>query len=204
MFSGIVEEMGYIKARTPDSQGLILVIQGKKVLEGTQVGDSISVNGVCLTVTEFDAETFTCQAIPETLAKTNLRAFMVNSPVNLERAMTLQTRLGGHFVQGHIDCTTPLLHFEETPDKGCRARFALPLELANYIVDKGYITIDGMSLTIADCQKTSFEIAFIPHTRQHTIVQFYQPNQRVNLEVDVLAKYVQRQIELFNTVRQPS
>ena len=202
MFSGIVEEIGHIAEKTPFTEGLHFYVHGKTVLVDTKIGDSIAVNGVCLTVTSIDTQGFTCQAVPETLSKTNLGLLEKGQAVNLERAMTLSTRIGGHFVQGHIDTTTQILDLTEN-EKGLIATFYLPPILCPYIVEKGYITIDGMSLTVVNCQPDAFSIAFIPHTRSNTIVQSYQITHTVNIEVDVLAKYVYQQQHRINLEKEP-
>jgi riboflavin synthase len=189
MFSGIVEEIGMVKEIfiTPEWQQL--KIQAEKTLVETHIGDSIAVNGACLTVIAIDDKTFTFQAVPETLAKTNLSFLQIDSPVNLERAITANSRIGGHMVQGHVDMVCHLRTIE-IDKNGTLATFSLPDELKLLVVNKGFITLDGMSLTVINKHDDQFSIAFIPHTIQASIVQFYQPGQKVNLEVDVIGKYV--------------
>lgn len=191
MFSGIVEEIGHVKEIRVTSAWTQLVIQAEKTLVETKVGDSIAVNGTCLTVTALDKNTFTFQAVPETLTKTNLGLLQPNFSVNLERAITANSRIGGHMVQGHVDTTISLIAMQ-TNEQGTIATFSLPETLKLLVVNKGFITIDGMSLTVVNRQENQFSVAFIPHTIQATIVQFYQPGQLVNLEADVIGKYVQQ------------
>lgn len=189
MFSGIVEEMGVINEITITPEWTKLTIQAEKTLDETKIDDSIAVNGACLTVIAIDKNSFTFQVIPETLTKTNLGLLKLDSKVNLERSMTLATRIGGHMVQGHADMTCHILAIN-TDEKGTVITFSLPEKLKLLVVDKGYVTLDGMSLTVVNRQSDRFSIAFIPHTIQATTVQFYQLGQQVNLEVDVMGKYI--------------
>lgn len=191
MFTGIVEEMGTVRHVAQTGSGARLEVACSAVLERLAVDDSISVSGTCLTVVERDDRGFACDVVPETLARTNLGRLTRGSHVNLERAATPLTALGGHFVQGHVDATTKLL--DRTPEgDGARLRFALPKPIARYIVEKGFITLDGVSLTIAKLGKTFFEIALIPHTAQKTTLGIIRSGDMVNVEVDVIAKYVER------------
>lgn len=190
MFSGIVEEIGYIKSLTPTPAYLAIEIIAKTSIEDVRLGDSIAVNGTCLTVTEFTEDSFWINAIPETLAKTNLGQLQVGSPVNLERSLTMSGRIGGHYVQGHVDGVCQLIRMDK--QDAVVAHFSIPKGYQQYFIPKGYIALDGMSLTIVDVLSDSFTIAFIPHTIANTIVQFYQPGQAINFEVDVIAKYVER------------
>lgn len=195
MFSGLVEEVGLINKIVKLTEYHQLSIAADKVLENAQIGDSIAINGVCLTVTALDATAFVIQAIPETLARTNLIHLEVNSFVNLERAMLPTTRIGGHLIQGHIDTTCQLLELKKVHE-GTIAVFSLPLQYARYFIDKGYVALDGMSVTIAALYDKTFEVAFIPHTIEHTIVQHYRIGQFVNVEVDMVGKYLERFITL--------
>lgn len=191
MFTGIVEEMGTVRHVAPTASGVRLEVACATVLERLAIDDSISVSGTCLTVVERDDRGFACDVVPETLARTNLGRLTRGSRVNLERAATPLTALGGHFVQGHIDATTKLLD-RGGEGEGARLRFALPKPLARYVVQKGFITLDGVSLTIAKLGKTFFEIALIPHTAKETTLGTMRPGDMVNVEVDVIAKYVER------------
>ena len=191
MFSGIVEEVGAIAAIDRRPGGVTLSIRAREVLGQTQIGDSIAVNGACLTVVRFDEDTFDVDMAPETLRKTSLQQCGVGGDVNLERSLQANGRVGGHFVQGHIDSTAEVV--EMVPDgEGVLATFRPPAELMRYIVPKGYVAIDGMSLTVVDTGPDWFSISFIPHTREVTVVKHYDRGWLVNLEVDILGKYVEK------------
>ncbi|MBY9076251.1 riboflavin synthase [Nocardioides sp. WL0053] len=198
MFTGIVEELGVVEAVVDQGDAVRLTVRGPHVVVDAGLGDSISVNGCCLTVAERDQETFTADVMHETLAKTSLGGLEVGSRVNLERAVTAATRLGGHIVQGHVDGTgtvvarTPSEHWE-------LVRVGLPAGLARYLVPKGSITVDGVSLTVVDVDDAgtgpdgaTFTVSLIPETLARTTLGSRQPGDPVNLEVDVIAKYVER------------
>lgn len=189
MFVGIVEEIGLVKhvEHRPDKSTLI--IQSQKCLEDVSIGDSISVNGVCLTICQFSTNGFVVEAMPETLRLTTLGTLTVGCLVNLERAMTSTTRVGGHFVQGHVDGTTTIERIEQD---GCALKVWLK-KLDAYtdcFIAKGYICLDGMSLTLVDVEADNFSICFIPHTQASTIVQNYQVGTKVNLEMDHITKTI--------------
>lgn len=191
MFTGIVEELGTIEAVEPQADAIRLSIRAATVLEGTGLGDSIAVNGCCLTVTEHDGEVWTADVMQETLDKTSLLGVGPGDRVNLERAMTLETRLGGHIVQGHVDgvgtvlARTPSEHWE-------LVEVATPPGLDRYLVDKGSITVDGVSLTVVESKPGSFTISLIPETLARTTLGFRAVGDRVNLEADVIAKHVEK------------
>ena len=192
MFTGIVEEQGIvITANTGLERDNTLLIQANTVLQGTQIGDSINVAGVCLTVTAQSETTFLVGLSPETLRRTNLGILRNGDPVNLERALTYGGRMGGHSVQGHID---GIAHITAIRHEG-ESKFITitpPADLLKYIVMKGYIAVDGVSLTVAALDDTSFGIAMIAHT-QSVVTMGHQPiGTPVNLEVDIMAKYVER------------
>ena len=192
MFTGIVEEQGIvITANTGLERDNTLLIQANTVLQGTQIGDSINVAGVCLTVTAQSETTFLVGLSPETLRRTNLGILRNGDPVNLERALTYGGRMGGHSVQGHID---GIAHISAIRHEG-ESKFITitpPADLLKYIVMKGYIAVDGVSLTVAALDDTSFGIAMIAHT-QSVVTMGHQPiGTLVNLEVDIMAKYVER------------
>ena len=191
MFTGIVEEVGTVRHVAPTPSGTRIEVAASRATLGLEVDHSINVAGVCLTVIERDDRGFACDVVPETLERTTLGSLTRGSRVNLERAATPQTALGGHFVQGHVDATTKLMDWQ-AQGEGSRLRFALPKQLARYIVMKGFITLDGVSLTVAALGKTYFEIAIIPHTAERTTLGALRPGAWVNVEVDVLAKYVER------------
>jgi riboflavin synthase len=191
MFTGIVEELGSVEAIEEQTDAIRLTLRGPFVTTDAGLGDSIAVNGCCLTVAERDGETFTADVMRETLDKTSLGALAVGSRVNLERAVTAQTRLGGHIVQGHVDGTGEVL--ARTPSEHWElVEIALPADLARYLVAKGSITVDGVSLTVVEAGDASFTVSLIPETLARTTLGSRQPGERVNLEVDVIAKYVER------------
>lgn len=193
MFSGIVEEIGIVRKVEGHSGLLSLSIQGKSCLEGLKNGDSISVNGVCLTVCNKTSEVFACQAIPETLARTNLGNLKVGSLVNLEKSITPLTSIGGHFVQGHVDGTTCIKSLEPE-GQSLKIWFHKPTFYRDCFIPKGYIALDGMSLTLVDCTTDAFSICFIPYTQSHTIVEQYQIGTIVNLEIDHITKTISQMI----------
>ena len=194
MFTGIVEELGKVidLKIMPDSAHLTL--EGQKVLEGTQIGDSIAVNGVCLTVVKMSGNTFTVDIMAETLEKTNLKNLTRGSQVNLERALQLSTRLGGHLVSGHVDGVGAIKRI--TPvGIALVFEFHAPAALLKYILPKGSIAIDGISLTVVEVKTQSFSVSLIPHTRQETTLGFKGVGDMVNLETDMIGKYVARFLE---------
>lgn len=190
MFTGIVEELGRLRARKGESI-VTLTIEASTVLEDLSIGDSIAVNGTCLTAVRIGPESFDLELVPETLRRTNLGALRPGDPVNLERSLTAQTRMGGHFVQGHVDGRGEVRAIE--PDgEGRLVRFTAPPEVMRYVVPKGFVAVDGASLTVVDQDEDSFRIAYIPHTLAVTVAGAYAPGSPVNLEADILGKYVER------------
>lgn len=192
MFTGLVEEVGTVRSVTPGGGGATLEIDASRVLADVTVGASIAVNGCCLTVVGFDATSWKAAAVPETLARTTIGALRAGDPVNLERPLAADGRYGGHVVQGHVDATTEILAVDELDDGSFRYTFALPESLSPYVVEKGSIAVDGISLTVAGVDATTFSIAVIPHTHEVTTLGSRTVGDRVNLEADVLAKYVER------------
>ncbi|HEX6876875.1 MAG TPA: riboflavin synthase [Nocardioidaceae bacterium] len=198
MFTGIVEELGVVEGLVDQGDAVRLTVRGPHVMVDAGLGDSIAVNGCCLTVAERDQETFTADVMRETLEMTSLGALAPGDRVNLERAVTPRSRLGGHIVQGHVDATgavigrTPSEHWEVV-------EVTLPTEIAQYVVRKGSITVDGISLTVVEVGPESFTVSLIPETLARTTLGFKQPGDPVNLEVDVVAKYVERLIETRGT-----
>lgn len=192
MFTGIVEEMGHVRscAEQPDG-GFTLAIDASVVLEGTALGDSISVNGVCLTVTALNATGFTTGLAPETRARTNLDTLQKGTPVNLERSVTPSTRMGGHFVQGHVDTTGLITEFKPDAD-ALWVHIEVPSDLMRYIVTKGYVAIDGTSLTVVDVGENWFNVTLVAYTQAHIVLPQRAVGDTVNIEVDVLGKYVER------------
>jgi len=200
MFTGIVEELGIVRAITPNAGGARIEIIAKVVLDDAELGASIAVNGCCLTVVELLDDGWAADAVTETLDRTSLGALRAGDPVNLERPVRLADRLGGHIVQGHVDGVGTLRERVALPDGSTRMTFAAPPELLRYVVEKGSITVDGISLTVAAITGSTldgrgddaFDVAVIPHTLAVTTLGPKQPGDPVNLEVDVLAKYVER------------
>ena len=188
MFTGIVEELGEVVELSPRDGAARLTLRGPLVTQGTAHGDSIAVNGVCLTVTDAAGGTFAADVVGETLSRTSLGGLRAGDPVNLERAATPATRLGGHLVQGHVDGVGELV--ERTPEGV--VRIGVPDGLSRYLVDKGSVTVDGVSLTVVEAGEDSFTVALIPTTLALTTLGRTPLGSRVNLEVDVVAKYVER------------
>jgi len=194
MFSGIVEALGTVAELRAEPPGCRLIIREPKIAAETKVADSISVNGCCLTVVETDQQTMSFQAGPETLARTNLGELQPGSPVNLERAMMVGERLGGHFVSGHIDGVGTLLERHDLGDWS-NFWFSVPRQLAVQMASKGSIAVDGVSLTIVGSEPDRFSVALIPYTLAVTTLGSLKVGGKVNLETDLLAKYVQRLVE---------
>ncbi|MDR2115190.1 MAG: riboflavin synthase [Planctomycetaceae bacterium] len=194
MFSGIVESLGTVSDIIMEPPGCRLVIDEPKIASVTNIADSISVNGCCLTVIDKTEQTFTFQAGPETLARTNLGLLVKGSPVNLERALRLGDRLGGHFVSGHIDGQAKLVRIDDHGDWH-DYYFAIPKELAAQMASKGSVAVDGVSLTLVRCDRELFSVALIPFTLKVTTLGSRKIGDKVNIETDILAKYVQRLLE---------
>ncbi len=208
MFTGLVEEKGYIteKVQTgvgslnrsssghPEEQGLRLTISAKKIMDDLKTGDSIAVNGVCLTVVKKTKGTFSVDVIEETLKKTNLGTAKLNDPVNLERPLKADARLGGHFVLGHIDTTGRIESIKEL-NSSHFITISFQKKFSKYLIPVGSIAIDGVSMTVAELRKDSFSVGVIPHTWEETIFADKKPGDTVNLEFDVLGKYIVRLTE---------
>jgi riboflavin synthase len=189
VFSGIVEEVGRV-AHIETRDGLyVFQIRAETVLAGTRVGDSLAVNGVCLTVTALSPTTFTVEVVPETLRRTNLRYLKGGHFVNLERSLAVGGRIGGHFVQGHVD-DVGVVQSQYPDGESVVMRFTAPEHVMRYVVPKGFIAIDGVSLTVVERDDDGFTVAFIPHTLSHTVAGRYQIGTVVNLEADIVGKYV--------------
>lgn len=194
MFTGIVEEIGVVRHVAETPSGRRLEISAERVLERLAIDDSIAVSGVCLTVVARDDRSFTVDAVPETLARTTLGGISRGTRLDLERAATPVTALGGHIVQGHVDGTVALVERHAEGD-GARLRFRLPRDLSRYVVEKGFIAVDGVSLTIASVAKTTFDVALIPHTARRTTLGSLRADDLVNVEVDIIGKYVERLLD---------
>lgn len=191
MFTGIIEEIGTVKGVKRGNRSVVLEVQAKKVLEDLKVGDSIATNGVCLTVTSFTGSVFCADVMPETMQRSNLGELRAGDRVNLERALTLNGRLGGHIVSGHIDGTGKIVG-QEKDENAIWISVATSGELLRYIVDKGSITIDGISLTVVSVNDAGFTVSIIPHTQDETTLVKKKIGDTVNLENDVIAKYVEK------------
>ncbi len=191
MFTGIIEELGVIQEIKKSSKSSKLLIKANKVLENTNVGDSICTNGVCLTVTDLKANSFEADVMDETLRRSNLGDLTVGSKVNLERALTLESRLGGHIVSGHIDGVGEIISLVKE-DNATWVTVKAKSDILRYVVLKGSITIDGISLTVAYVDENVFKVSIIPHTAQETTLLNKSIGETVNLECDVISKYVEK------------
>lgn len=191
MFTGIIEEIGTVRRIERGAASARLTIAAKTVLEGTKLGDSIATNGVCLTVVSITADSFSADVMAESLRRSSLGALQTSSPVNLERAMPANGRFGGHIVSGHIDGTGTVAS-QKREDNAVWVTVRPPSSLLRYIVEKGSIAIDGVSLTVAAVDETSFSVSIIPHTGAQTILLGKKPGETVNLECDVIGKYVEK------------
>lgn len=189
MFTGIIEEVG-----TVATEGHRMRIECRAVLEDISEGASIAVNGVCLTAVDIQPDGFWCDLSPETLARTNLGALREGSLVNLERAAAIGDRLSGHIVQGHVDGTAEFLRLEPLPDGNWWLTVRIPAALDRYVIHKGSVTLDGVSLTVASLQQNIVGVAIIPHTYHATILRTYRPGTTINIEVDLIGKYVEKLI----------
>jgi riboflavin synthase len=194
MFTGIVEAVGTVERAEPRAGGARLAVRAGPLIEGARIGDSIAVNGVCLTIAALAAGVFAADLSPETLRRSTLGELRGGDPVNLERPLRLEQRLGGHIVQGHVDGIGTVTGVS-ADGEGARMRIALPVALMRFAVDKGSVAIDGVSLTIAGVFDREVAVALIPHTLTATTLGRRQVGERVNVEVDILAKYVQRLLE---------
>ena len=203
MFTGIVEEMGTIRSIRKGTHSAVLEIQARVVLEDIHVGDSIAVNGVCLTATSFTPTTFTADVMHETLNRSSLAALHPGSRVNLERAMAANGRFGGHIVSGHVDGLGTVLA-TQTDDNAIWYTIGAAPEVLRYVVENGSITIDGISLTVARVDGQSFAISAIPHTVAVTVLQDRKPGDRVNLETDIIGKYVEKLLQPKEIPKQTS
>ena len=187
MFTGIVEEVGTVATAGPSR----LAIRASTVLGDLKVSDSICINGACLTVTSRDDTSFSADVVPETLRRTNLGLLRVGHPVNLERPLAVDARFGGHIVQGHVDATGTVESVAEEGD-ALLIEFRAPSSVMRYVVEKGFIAVDGTSLTVVNCDDLSFSVTIIPYTRDNTVLGSRKAGDSVNLEADILAKYVER------------
>ena len=191
MFTGLIQSVGKVRQLNRQGNSASIQISSELVKDDLQLGESIAVNGVCLTVTRWDDQSFTADVSPETLDCTNLGTLRANMQVNLERALRLSDRLGGHLVSGHVDClaTVQRRYRDQNAE---RFEFALPTEAMRYIVEKGSVAIDGISLTVNQVTDNSFSVAIIPHSLEKTTLQDCREGARVNIETDIIGRYVER------------
>jgi len=190
MFTGIIEEIGTIGRIERSGQAMVLTVQASKIMDDVKLGDSIAVNGVCLTVTRFDATSFTVDVMPETFRKTNLHELSVGSPVNLERAMPADGRFGGHIVQGHVDGTGVIVGRKREDNAVVYSIRIHDASVSEEIVPRGSITIDGISLTVVRIEDGIVQVSIIPHTLQQTVLQYKREGATVNIETDIIGKYI--------------
>ena len=193
MFTGLIEEVGRVAAVRADNRSTRLQIAAPQIAKQTRSGDSIAVNGCCLTLASRRGNDLTFDLLEETIARTNLKKLRRNDHVNLERPLRADGRLGGHFVQGHIDYASPILAFDKK-DVDFRLEISLPAEFASYVAPKGSIAVNGISLTVAEVLPGSFVAWIIPYTKEHTNLDGAEADDLVNLEFDILAKYVERML----------
>lgn len=193
MFTGIIEEIGRIRRLSLSGSSGEITIAAHKVLRGTRIGDSIAVNGICLTVTHITADSFTADVMAETVRRSSLSGAGSGDPVNLERAMPADGRFGGHFVSGHVD-GTGVIRSMRRDENAVWVRVSAPEKLLKYIAEKGSIAIDGISLTVAEVDGDGFQVSIIPHTGEETILLGKRAGDPVNLETDIIAKYVEKML----------
>lgn len=191
MFTGLIEEIGKIQAVTRNEKSCRIIIRARNILEGVQLGDSISTNGVCLTVTELGTNYFVSDVMAETMRRSNLNSLTLSSPINLERALRLGDRLSGHMVSGHIDGTGVITEFEKE-DNATWITIKTSEALLKYIVEKGSIAMDGVSLTVGYVDKHIFKVSIIPHTKLTTTLLQKKTGDEINLECDVVGKYIEK------------
>lgn len=196
MFTGLVEEVGQIRVCQNRGDGLSLTIKASHILTDMALGDSIAVDGVCLTVEHFTDSDFSVQAVGETVSRSTLGHKSVGTAVNLERAMQAQNRFGGHFVQGHVDGVASIEKIEKR-DPGYWLMVSLPQDMTKFVVEKGSITLDGLSLTVATIDDRKVSVAIIPHTWSATTLQHKKVGDKINVEVDIIAKYVNNFLQPF-------
>ena len=193
MFTGLIEEVGTVTSIRERERSKQLQIVAPRIAKKIRTGESVAVNGCCLTLSARRGDQLTFDLLEETFDRTNLKALRHKSPVNLERALRADGRFGGHFVQGHVDCASRIINFEQRRGDR-RLEVELPAEFARYVARKGSIAIDGISLTIAEVSSRSFAVWIIPHTKRHTNLGHAEAGGLVNIEFDILAKYVERML----------
>jgi len=194
MFTGLVETVGSVSRLEALAEGRRIEVEAPSLAGGVAIGDSLAVNGCCLTVVAVNQGRFAMEVVPETLHRTTIGELHQGDPVNLERALAVGERLGGHLVQGHVDAVG-IVHASAAEGQGRRVTFAIPKALLPFVAEKGSIAVDGVSLTVTAVKPQGFEAALIPHTLEHTVAKSYRRGRRVNIEVDIVARYVARLIE---------
>lgn len=195
MFTGIIEEVGTVRQIRKSIKGMHITVSAQKVLEDSKIGDSICTSGICLTITQRGPQYFEADVMAETIRRSKMQAFETGSPVNLERALRLDTRLGGHIVSGHIDGTGVITHIEKE-DNAIWLSIRAPQEILRYVIQKGSIAIDGISLTVAAADPLGFKVSIIPYTGAETTLLTQKAGDLVNLECDVIGKYVEKLLGL--------
>lgn len=199
MFTGIVRELGRLVSAEGGAEGLALVVEASATAGETSIGDSISINGCCLTAEAVDGARISLHAVPETLARTTLGRLATGDPVNVEPAIRAGEPLGGHYVQGHVDAVGRVQSVE-AEGEGLRVFVEAPGDVLRYCVEKGSVAVDGVSLTVAELADDAFGVALVPHTLKGTTLSTLMPGREVNLEADILAKYVERVLQLRATI----
>lgn len=197
MFTGIIEEIGTVKEFTKSANSALIVVECNKILENPQIGESIAINGVCQTVTKFDKGSFSAQVSSETLKVTTFAKMKKGDKVNLERALSVNGRLGGHIVTGHIDGLAKVKNIQKLSEF-YNINFEVERDLAKYVAKKGSVALNGISLTVADIVGSEFSVAIIPHTFENTTLNYLKAGDFVNFEVDILAKYVEKILSTGN------
>lgn len=198
MFNGIVECTGTIEALNLSADRLSMTIRSHHIFDDLKIGDSISVNGTCLTITNLSDDKFDITIVPQTLRLTNLGFLSLGDEVNLERSLSACARISGHNVQGHIDGIGEIIELNKDGHEALLVKISLPTSLAKYVVNKGYIALDGMSITVIESHADWFTVTFIPYTKQVTIVKQYQVGTKLNIEVDILSKAVEKILRAGN------
>jgi riboflavin synthase len=196
VFTGLIEEVGHVLWIRISERGTQLQVSAPNLAPETAVGESIAVNGCCLTISSHRDDQLTFDLLEETLNRTNLKQLRRDSPVNLERALVAGASIGGHFVQGHIDCSSKVISFERAGND-YRLEVDLPSDFTHYAAYKGSVALNGISLTIAELLPKSFAVFIIPHTKRHTNIDIIQPGDLLNIEFDILAKYVERMLARY-------
>ncbi|MHC6528151.1 riboflavin synthase [Vibrio proteolyticus] len=195
MFTGIIEAVGTLTAITPKGEDISVTVDaGQLDMSDVKLGDSIATNGVCLTVTHLDGRRYTADLSVETMNKTGFTGYKVGDTVNLEKAMLPTTRFGGHIVSGHVDGVGEIIE-RQLVGRAIELWVAMPQEIARYVAEKGSVTVDGISLTVNGLRKNAFKLTIVPHTSQETTIDQFQVGRRVNLEVDVMARYMERLLQ---------